>query len=494
MNKIVVAFLIYSLIFFGFLLSSEEADILWLVSFEEELSLEEVSKIALDNSLDIQIVKFDLYLKKVSLQKANSVFDSFLEAGLGYKDDKKVPVSSLFGTESKELSYSAGLLKKFSHGTTLQVGLQGNNVDTNSEFVEENPQEEAIINISISQSLGKNIFGISDKATIKITKKDIENSRFTSLDALEGVLYSVQKAYWMLVLKQEHCEIKTDALRKSQELFEIYKKKYEIGLAEKVDVIAIESTVKIRATELLIADLEVELARSALLFLLNCPDMSLPIIAKDSLETDASVITVDEALKEAIDARRDYKRVKNLIEMNKIELAVKKNALWPQIDLQASLTKNGITSSFADSWQDLYQENNNEVFVGISFKVSLENRLSKAELDETKYSKEQLLLSFRKTERLVLKEVYDAVLQINMNKKVFITASQVALLQQEKLAEEMKRFKAGRSSSDIIIRYENDVLDAKLSYREALFAYRISLLELELVKNSLLDSYWENLL
>ena len=80
--------------------------------------------------------------------------------------------------------------------------------------------------ISITQELGKNIFGLADRADIKITKLDIENSEFTSLDSIEDSLSEAQKAYWKFVLKTEEVLIKQDMLKQAEKLYKIYQKLY----------------------------------------------------------------------------------------------------------------------------------------------------------------------------------------------------------------------------------------------------------------------------
>ena len=63
---------------------------------------------------------------------------------------------------------------------------------------------------------------------------------------------------------------------------------------------------------------------------------------------------------------------------------------------------------------------------------------------------------------------------------------------EDKLNEEMRRLGYGRSSSDIIIRYEEDLIQARLDLARSLFDYRLSLVALDLIKNTLLDQYWSD--
>ena len=65
-------------------------------------------------------------------------------------------------------------------------------------------------------------------------------------------------------------------------------------------------------------------------------------------------------------------------------------------------------------------------------------------------------------------------------------------MQEHKLSAEKKRFANGRSNSDFIIRYAEDLLNARLKVAQALYSYRASLIDLEAKKNTLLDTYWKD--
>ncbi len=195
-------------------------------------------------------------------------------------------------------------------------------------------------------------------------------------------------------------------------------------------------------------------------------------------------------LKEAIENRRDYKTIMNNIESKNIDIKIKKNSLWPEIDLEASFTKNGIKSNENNAWSDITRENNSETYVGINFNIPLENREARSELKKAQLYKEQLLLSFKRVERLILKEVHNRVRSVNSLKNQAELYNSIVELQQNKLHEETKRFNYGRSDSDTVIRYEEDLLNAELKLAITLYDYRISLVDLAITKNNLLDEDW----
>lgn len=461
---------------------------------EQQISIADVTRLALENSLDIQIARIDAYKERTSLGKAKSIFDTFVNSGASYEDDKKKSGTDLSRTKTATNEYSLGVEKKLPTGSSLKIDAEHSLIDANSSSSAINNYNESSIKFSLNQSLGKNFFGLADRSNIKITKINIDNAEYSSLDEIENTIYKAQAAYWNVVLKEKELSIKLDMLKKAEKLHSVYKENYERGTVEKTDLFAVEANMRARKNEVLIAHLEKEIAKNNLLFLLNEEDTHIQLQPLDSLATTLHGVDVYETLKEAVLHRRDYKIIKNKIKSQKIEIKIKKNALWPEIDLEASFLKNGLASNYQDSWNETSERNNYEFFTGITFRIPLGNRSAEADLEKAKLNKEQLLLFLKRTERLILKEINNKVKEVNSLKNRIELLTSISKLQKNKLNEETKNLRFGRSNSDTIIRYEEDLLQARLDLSSSLFKYRVSLINLDLAKNTLLNKYWKDAL
>ncbi len=456
-----------------------------------ELSLDGVSTLALENSLDIQIAKFDAYISKTSLKEVESIFDTFLTAEANYRRDKTMRTTEILGSEEKEYGFSLGLEKKLPTGTTLSVEGSTTKNRTDSPFATLNPYNEAYGKVSLKQELGKNFFGISDRAKVKITKIDIVNADFTSLDDIATSLYQVQKAYWNLVLKEKELIIAKDMLGKAKNLYQVYKEKSSLGLVEKNEILAIEALVHSRESQVMVSELEKESAKNQLLFLLNVGEFDQEILTQDSLDCLVSEVNLYQALSAAVENRRDYKKMENQLKKNKIDIIRKRNAMWPQIDLEASFARNSLHPDRGQAWQAAARDSNNEVTFTLNIKVPLENNEAKAKLERVNLEKKQLIYKLKRVERLILQELNDAVNQVNTRQNQVKLFQDTIKIHREKLNYQLKRLGYGRSDADTLIQYEQDLLEARLSLAKYLYEYRVGLIELELAKNTFLDRYWK---
>ena len=458
------------------------------------LSLEELSELALSNNFDIQLAKFDAQIKGTDLEREQAIFDTLIEAEIKYKDDQLKRSSSILGTRQLTNQYNIGATKKTSTGTTIAADFNNERSWTDSSFATTNPAHESKIALGITQELGKNFFGLNDRNTIEITKLDIANSEYTSLDEIEVSLSTAQKAYFRLVLAQKSLEIKKEILEKAQDLYNLHKGKIEDGLTEMPEVLAAEANLKQRQSDILIAESELEFNVNYLKYLLNLDDDSPKILPSDDFNIVVDKSSLEDSLRNSFVYRRDYAVAKNEVKSKNLNLVMKENDMWPEINLEASLAKNGIESSFSGAMSDMASEDNPEYYVGLKLSVPLENRYAKSQFDKAKLEKARAIVDMKKIERLILTELVDSVRDCNVLRKRASIQNDIAGIQDNKLKEEEKRFKFGRSNTDTIIRFQEDSLNAKLLAAQAAYDYHISLIDLSLSENTLLDKYSEDTL
>ncbi len=455
------------------------------------LSLDEVSHLALENNFDIQLAKFDAQIKQTDLDKEKSIFDTVIDAEIKYKDNQLKTSSTLAGTKSLNNQYNLGIKKKLPTGTTVDLDFTNDRTWTNSSFSSVNPSHESAGKIGITQELGKNFFGLNDRGKIKITRLDIENASYTSLDLIESSLASAQKSYFRLVLALESHEIRASMLEQAQELYGLHKSKVKDGLVETPALLASEANLRQRESDILLAENDLQYSMNQLKFVLNLNENVPDIIPSDAFDAVSKNAEIEQTLSKAFAARRDYKSAKNTADSKKIQLVMKKNNLWPEINLEATFTKNGIDDHFSGAIDSITTEDNPELYVGLKISFPLENRLAKSEYSKADLEKAKSIVSLKRVERLIITDLVDKVRNCNIYYDRLAKQRTIAQIQENKLEAEEKRFKYGRSDTDTIIRYQDDLLSAKLLARQAAYDYQLALIDLAVAENTLLDNYFK---
>ncbi|MFH1782745.1 MAG: TolC family protein, partial [Candidatus Omnitrophota bacterium] len=362
-------------------------------------------------------------------------------------------------------------------GTDVAIDFTNTREWSDSPYATTNPSHESMGSISLTQPIAKNFFGLIDRGEIEILKYEIQNTGLDSYIKIEDYMVDSEKAYWDLVLAYEKVNIRKEMLERATTLFDQYKKNLEIGLAESGDVLGVEANMHIRESELLIAENDLKSAEELLKVKLNIKN-DVTLIPTNTLEAEDIPDDFTENLKIAFNNRRDYLRDKNSIEAKKINLTMKKNSLFPEIDLKATLAQNGIDSKYNQAIQDVIEDSNPKYYVGLTFSFPLENNEAKSERKKADLEKTKAIITLQKTERDIISDVDEKFRSKNIKKQHHSNMEKVLALQEGKLLQEEKKFKHGRSNSDLLIRYQEDLLNAELTSKKSLYDYKVSLVEL----------------
>ncbi len=454
-----------------------------------ELSLEDVTRLALENNFDIQLAQYDAAIAKTGQGVAESIYDTIFDAEVGYRNNQLGRTTTIVGTKSLENDYNLGLSKKLPTGTTLDLEMSNSRDWTNSTFATINPSHDSTLRAGVLQELGKNFFGIQDRGAIAITKLDIENSGYTSLERIEDSVAQVQRAYWDLVLYRGRVKVAEEMTQQAKRLLDLHLEKVEVGLVEPPEALAAEANYKTQINDLLLAQNQARTRENVLRFLLNVTDDTLRLVPSEEFQI-GGILEETPALKEAFENRRDYKRRRNEMEIRNIDLALSKNNLWPEINVEASFARNGIGDHFDNAVTKITDEDNPDLFVGTTISFPLENTKARAELKASEVQKAKAILNIKLLERKIAIDIIDQVRTCNVYRELSLNSAAIAELQAKKLNAEEKRFNAGRSDTDTLIRFQEDAVQSRWKALEDQFNYYAARIELERQKATLLEQYW----
>lgn len=451
-----------------------------------QLSIEDVSRLALKNNFDIQVYMLDRDISEKELLKAGSVYDTSLNASYTYDEDRLKRSSALLGERSTAVSQQAGLSKTLPTGTVLSLSASHDRAAGSSAFNTLNPYHESDASISLTQPLARNFFGIIDRNTVKITRLDIQNAGYTSLDKIEREAADTHKAYWRLLLTYKELALTDEILQSATDLYDAQEKNFNIGLLEAPEFYAIEANLKERQKDSVLAYNDMNTASNLLKYKLNI-DRELTIEPKGVFVFDEISVPFADIMKTALENRRDYKAAKNTVKAMELYVEMKKNSLWPEIDITGTIKKNGLSSEFSESVKEIADKDYPEYTVGVTFSFPIENSAARAEYSQGELEKVKALINLKKTECLILVQVHDAYITAKSMHDSTTLLKDAAELQHKKYLGEEDRFKKGRSDTDRLIRYQQDYLRTSLMYFSSLYNYQAALIDLNVAMNRFLQ-------
>ena len=450
------------------------------------LDAKETAKIALENNFDIQIYRLDKLIGEDELLSSRAVYDTELSGSYEYTQDRLARTSTLAGSSITTVDQDITLKKKLPTGTVLSLGASHAREYTDSAFATLNPYHESTASASVTQPLLKDFLGIQTRNTIKLAMLDKDNVAYTSTEKIEREIAQAQKAYWRLVLAYHEFGLRDQVLSSAKRLYEVTAKNFELGIVEKAEFFAIEANLKERQRDLVLAKNTLDACVNDLGFRLNLPK-DINIISKDEPEIIDCNFDFNKRLAAALANRQDYKVAKNEVKSKNLTVAMRRDSLWPQIDLVASLEKNGIDSSFTRSVNEITSMGSPKYEIGVAVSFSLENTQERAEFSQAKLKKVQALLNLKKTECALFIQVNDAVNYAEATKSAAKYQQEATKLQESKYKAEKDRFNKGRSDIDRLIRYQQDYLTSEVAYLNSIYHYNEAMIDLKVTTAELLN-------
>ena len=467
------------------------------------MSLEDCIRLAIDNSPDLQIVRYEAQKSASDILTASGEFDPVLSDT--YLHSKMTQTASpeyktfagISAVEATRGNNKTSLSGKLHTGTMYDVSFELDKESTTfTKFV---PQWSGGLTLTLSQPLLKGRGTAINTARIRMAKNAKLMSEAQLRLAVMNTVSEVIKAYWDLVGATEGMAVRQQAVANADRLLDIAQKRLDIGTGAALEVLQAKAGVGSRQTELITARSQVSNAEDVLKQVLNMREDGVfsgkHIVPTDRPKGDDIDVeklgNVDGQLKESFDLafknRPEMTSGELEIETAKIDRSRAANEMLPQVDLTTSAFQGKRGPSWDDVFEGVTSRQDNMFSVGVKGQVVLGNRAARgaftraditAKQAETKLerTKQELMLRVR----LATRGVYTSQILIESNK-------QLSKLQETNVAAEEKRLRLGVSTSYRVLQMQTDLLAAQTQEVQARIGFEKALVDLRLAEGTILD-------
>ena len=353
-----------------------------------ELSLQDAIALALENSMDIVVTRYNPWIADVSLLKTQAGGYSYGTPGsvavgstanlpsLNYDPivtetlqfaDATVPINNPFlsgtaGTGTSNLVTAAGLISHsatyntqyqqwFDLGTYFSVAWDNNRSSSNAaNFF--NPYVSSSLIVTVSQPLLAGAGRFVNRRNILIAEN---NRKIADLAFAQQAITTVTNtitAYWELAYARENVKVQQQAVTVAEKLYNDNKKQLEIGTMAPLDVTRAESELATDRTNLIVAQTTQLQDELILKNYISKDPMASNLISVEVIPTDKpespeaiEAASFADAVKEAFQKRPDVReQVFNLDNAN-IDVRATKNALLPTASLGFQYTSAGLAGN-----------------------------------------------------------------------------------------------------------------------------------------------------
>ncbi len=481
------------------------------------LSLKDLTKLALQNNLDIAISDTSEELFQQKVVQAYGPYDPALNVTLGYQSSRR-PNTNLTNRSTQGNFNSTNLATwnfQFTQNIPTGGGIVGtynsNRSDTNQQFALFSPQYGTSLSLQFTQPLNRNRRIDQIRGTIRLANLDtkITDSQFKQM--VSTTIAGIQGMYWDLVGAIRDFTIKRDSVKLAQISLQNNIKEVEIGVLANISITEARAEMANREVDMIASRYAIVVAennlRAAIAPDRNAEIWQKVIVPDETPDFQDYPVVLDQAIATALQNRPELEQFGLQLEENDINLRLGKNQKKWQFDLVASIGTTGVAGPQSVNPQTgqpqidpdliggigvanstLFTGGFTNWFTGFNIQIPLRNRSLDAQLAELQIQRQQVEMNRTNTEQKITVQVRNAIEDLETNKQRVNTAQVAEQLSAEQLDGETKRFMAGMSQNYLVLQRQQDLATAKGVELQALIAYKKSIINLQQAMYTLLES------
>jgi outer membrane protein len=349
-----------------------------------ELSLQDAVELALENSMDIVVQRYNTWFGDTDILAAESGglpqgvtgaeirfsnanipfinFDPAFTSTISF-DHRSTPVNNPFisgvgtgATAAALLSHTAQYNTQYSQGfwtgTTMAVTWDNTRSSSSSAVNFFNPDVQSLLTVSFSQQLLNGFGRFANRRNILIATN---NKKLADLTVAQQAITTVTNtitAYWELAFARENVNVQQQAVTVAEKLYNDNKKQLEIGTMAPLDVTRAESELATDRQNLIVAQTTKLQDEQVLKNAISKDPLAANLINVEIIPTDhptppeaIEASSFEEAIKEAFTKRPDLLEQELNVKNAGIDARAAAIALRPTATLTAQYTSQGLAGN-----------------------------------------------------------------------------------------------------------------------------------------------------
>jgi len=489
------------------------------------LSIDDAIRRALANNNTVEISRTDVRISETSLRSRLGIYDPVFSLSPNFSHSS---TTGNAGTNDFRVSSSFSQFVK-PGGGNYQVFF--NNNRTENAFAQAQASSGSVstggnsaiytssAGVSFTQPLARNFNIDSKRQGIKIAKKQLQQSDTDFRLQATGTIAQVQRTYWDLVFALRDQQNQVANVNLAKENLRQIEAKIDAGAAAPLARAEVATELANREGSLLLSTEQVTVTENALKQLMLkdplSPEWAQTIVPTDNPTFSSVSVSLDDAMKDAMENRFELQRLKLAREINDIDVSYFKNQVRPQIDLNTTFSLDGLSRSglnaasttnlytstgdlrlfnainqiralpginlplilndtilipaspnylfggFNRSFANMFRSDAPNYSIGVTISFPFRNRTAKANLEGAKITGERIAAQTRSQEQAVIVEVRNAVQAVETTRQRVLTARRARESAEIQLDGERKLYDAGRSTTFLLFQRENSLTNAR---------------------------------
>lgn len=480
------------------------------------LTVDQVVQRAITNNLDVLIEGYNVNLARQRVTGARGAYDPSLSFTSTLASTTN-PLTAASGAATipselvESLSGLSTLRQTLPGGTSAALTLNGQRVATTNPSSLLTPSFGSTLTATVTQPLLRGFIKTVPARQVDLLELDTEVARAQYRLRVTLVMQQVLNQYWELVFAIESYEARRQSKAVALLQHESTSVRVQNGLLTPVALTAARAEIASRERDLLQAEVLIITAENALKQLL-AEDPASPIWGSALLPSDRPVI--DSVSMPLVDAqalarqrRPELEQLRLQVAQNRVDREFYKWEMQPAVNLTGTFTAVGRTGTvlqrtadgrlpdpsnpaygqFNAAWRQLWSREFPTWNLGVNVLVPLRNRAAGALLSQSRLVGDRLTTQFAKLQQSVSIDAQNAWQVIAVQRKSLEAARLTTQLFEQQLTAQQARYDAGFSSDFELLRYQRDLVDARVRELRALVDLQQGKIALQRATDTLLD-------
>jgi outer membrane protein TolC len=484
------------------------------------LTLDDAVRLALERNLDIAVQRLNPEINDIAIAGIRSVYHPSLTSVFA-SQSQTTPSSSTIagGVAAAPISndttiFNAGIAQSIPWGGgSFSVALNNNRSVTSSAIQLFNPAFNTNWSGSYTQPLLRGFRSDSTRQQLQVTQinRDISDVQLKAL--ITNTVSNVRAAYWDYVFAVQSVEVARQSVDLANKLVQDNRTRVDVGTMAPIDVVQAQAQAASAVQTLVTAQASKRTAELALKRLIvsgtQDPNWSATLDPIDRPDFRPETIDIEAAVRRALSERTDLAIAHKNVDSNSVSLKYLKDQLLPQADLvalygltglggtqlirtgtgiggQGATILNTIPGSYGDALSSL--TNNPRWSLTLNFSYPLGQSSQEAAVARARVQLNQVDAQIKQIELQVATDVTSAALNVQSNGERVQAAQAARQLAQQQLDAENSKFGVGMSTNYFVVQAQNQLATAQNNELQAILNYRKSLVELERVQQTTLQS------
>ena len=380
--------------------------------------------------------------------------DPAFEGGYTAADDQSPRAAPAFeGTRARSESWHAGFTQKTLLGTEARVAFRNDRLLNRTPFRVLDPTVDSSLAVELSQPLMRYFWGRPDTARRKRARARTAAARALLRVARERAAFATARSFLELLFARKSLEIREAALADARTLLKKYQEKRGYGLIELSDLLQARASVEVQELELATAEIEAARAQNALQAALNRVETPLPALEMPSLRAPAG--------EPNLSLRPDLELARS--DREHLEWAARIETLdtLPEVNLNLSYGVHGLATTYRQSWREMSTFDRGVRSAGVFMRVPLIFRKERLTRKAARLRLEAAKAEEERARTAAWREWRDAAEVLRLARRRADAQRRLVELERDKYAAEDANFKRGRSTTDLLLRFQQDVRRAE---------------------------------